>query len=170
MQDDKGLNLSASVDSVSWTAPGSDEQKRTAAWYVIGVATVVLLLVGAFLLHWFTAQWQFWSVAGLGVLIFISLIIVDKKSVSHPSCSVDETGITIDGKTTTYGEFRAFSIENDGQNWVLIMIPRKRFSLGVSVAVPADRGEQIVDIIGEHLPMEGTDLSIADRLSRWLKL
>jgi hypothetical protein len=51
-----------------------------------------------------------------------------------------------------------------------MLIPTKRFAPGVSVYFPTEVGEQIVDILGQRLPMENLKLDLVDVVVRKLRL
>jgi hypothetical protein len=67
-------------------------------------------------------------------------------------------------------DFRAFGLIKDGDNHSIMLIPIKRFSPGVSVYFPEEAGEQIVDILGQRLPMEELKLDVVDIIVRKLRL
>jgi hypothetical protein len=58
----------------------------------------------------------------------------------------------------------------DGDHHSIMLIPTKRFSPGVSVYFPEEVGEQIVDILGQRLPMENLKLDVIDIVVRKLRL
>jgi hypothetical protein len=79
-------------------------------------------------------------------------------------------GLYIGEQLHHLSDFRAFGLIEDGDHHSIMLIPVKRFSPGVSVYFPEEAGEQIVDILGQRLPMETLKLDLIDILVRKLRL
>ena len=79
-------------------------------------------------------------------------------------------GLYVGERLYHFDEFRAFGLIKDGENHSIMLIPRKRFSPGVSVFFPEEAGERIVDILGQRLPVEELKLDIVDVVVRKLRL
>ena len=81
-----------------------------------------------------------------------------------------QQGLYVGERLYHFEEFKAFGLIKDGEHNSIMLIPTKRFSPGVSVYFPEDAGEQIVDILGQRLPMEDLKLDVIDIVVRKLRL
>ena len=155
---------------ITWSAKESGGRKRGTLWYLLIIGVILALAGGAFLIWWFTDGWQFWTTVGLAIVIFVTLIIINKQSGQTIGYSLDDNGVTINSNFEPYDSFRAFSVTHDGQDWTVNLIPVKRMSLETTLFVPKDKGEAIVDMLGKYLPMEDSSLHFVDQLSDRFKL
>jgi len=79
-------------------------------------------------------------------------------------------GLYVGDKLYNLADFKAFGLIRDGENHSIMLIPIKRFAVGVSVYFPQEAGEKIVDILGARLPMENLKLDMIDVIVRRLRL
>lgn len=150
---------------VSWVAKEYVELQKGTGWYII-FAVVVALLIAAdiFLLRSYT-----FSV--LVVVMTIALVVY----IRRPARDIQYTlsarqGLYIGDRLYHLSDFRAFGLIKDGNHHSIMLIPVKRFASGVSVYFPEEAGEQIVDILGQRLPMETLKLDMIDVIVRKLRL
>jgi hypothetical protein len=111
-------------------------------------------------------MWQFWSTAFLAAVIFAALIVSGRKPARTIKYRLDGNGVTIDGALTPYNTLQSFGVYHDGKVWTVSLTPQRRLSLAITIIVPDDKGEAIIDILGEHLPMNDAKPDLADRFSR----
>jgi hypothetical protein len=163
MQDDSGKG------EISWTASESVEYQRKGGWYAVLIIVTVIIIGGAVALQIFL-DIQLWSTALLALVIFIAIMIVSRKKPRNLNYRLNRDGIYIEKKLYPWSNFRAFGINNDGALWTVSLIPSKRFSMDLSMFIPADKGEQIVDALGVILPMEKISTNAIDQMARRLKL
>jgi hypothetical protein len=156
---------------IQWSGSDSSVRQRGSRWYLVGIGLILLLSIGALLINLFLDIWQIWSTVGLALIIFIGLIIsnrsTNKRAVSY---ELSESQIVINGKPTPLGKFRAFSVSNNQGTWLVSLIPAKRIAMSYDLVVPQEMGEQIVDFLGELLPMEKSADTLSDRFSSALKI
>lgn len=148
---------------VSWQAKEFIHREKTAVWYVAFVV-VLLVLLG---LSIFMRAWSFTA-----LLVVIAVVIVGY--TNRPPRSIGYTlsdeGLDIDGMMHAYDDFKSFGIIRDGEEFSVMLIPRKRFQPGITVYFPEEAGEDIVDALGSRLPMRDLKLDIVDRIVRKLRL
>jgi len=159
----------SSDDSVSWQISHTPHQRGT-VWYVIAIVVLLALAIVAFLLHWFFQFWQLWSTAGLGILIIITLIVVNRPTAQPTGYTVSTKGIRIGNQELAWELFRAFCLSNNGNNWIMTLIPTKRLMAGEPIPIPPDKGEVIIDLVGSHLPMEQPSRNILNTIMERLKI
>lgn len=150
---------------VSWTAKEYVELDKGKGWYAI-FAVVVLVFVAAdiFLLKSIT-----FSI--LVVVMAAALIIYARRPPREIQYTLSgRQGLYIGDHLYHLSGFRAFGLIQDGNHHSIMLIPVKRFAPGVSVYFPEEAGEQIVDILGQRLPMETLKLDAIDVLVRKLRL
>lgn len=153
----------AKKELVNWEAREYIVREKHTGWW-IGFAVVVLVLcVVAILLQ----QWLFLVVVILAA-ISLTLHVTRKPRTLHYSLSKD--GLSEGNNLYSFDEFKSFGILNENNHYSLVLVPKKRFGMRVTVFFPESEGEQIVDMFGERLPMEPVKLDFMDNLVRWLRI
>ena len=150
---------------VQWVAREYVELHKGAGWYIVFVI-VALLLIAVDLL-WLKSI----TFSVLVVVMSVALVIY----ANRPARDIQYTlsgrqGLYIGEHLHHLSEFRAFGLIKDGDHNSIMLIPVKRFAPGVSVYFPEEVGEQIVDILGQRLPMETLKLDAIDIVVRKLRL
>lgn len=150
-------------EPVSWQAKEFIHREKTAIWYV---AFVVILLVLGGISIW-TKGYTFTL---LLVVIAVVLIIYIRRGPRTMTYTLSEEGLTVDNMLHRYDDFKSFGIIRDGEEFSVMLIPRKRFQPGITVYFPEEAGEDIVDALGSRLPMRDLKLDVVDRIVRFLRL
>ncbi len=152
-------------DPVHWTATEYIHQEKNGLWFVIfAVVVVALIAADLFLLKSYTFS-------ALVVVMAVAVVLYSRR----PPREIDYTlsgdqGLYVGEKLYHFSEFKSFGLIRDQQHNSIILVPIKRFSLGVSVYFPEEAGERIVDILGARLPMNTLKLDMIDVLIRKLRL
>ena len=154
---------------ITWTASESVEYQRKGGWYAVLISVVTVIIGGAIVLQ-IIFDIQLWSTAMLALVVFIAIMIVSRKKPRNLTYRLNTEGIYIEKKLYPWSSFRAFGITNEGALWTISLIPTKRFAMDVSMFIPADKGEKIVDVLGRILPMEKIRNNVVDNIARRLKL
>ena len=150
---------------VTWTAQEYVHMDRSPIWFII----FVVVVLGLVALDIFV--FRSWTFSALVIVMAIALIIYIRRPPRSLTYSISPSqGLYVGEKLYNFDEFKAFGLIKDGENFSIMMIPRKRFAPGVSVYFPEDAGEQIVDILGQRLPMENLKLDLVDVIVRKLRL
>jgi hypothetical protein len=150
---------------VSWTAQEYIHVEKNALWYIIFVVVVLgLIALDVFVLRSYTFS-------ALVVVMAVALVIYSRR----PPRTIQYTlsgnqGLYIGEKLYAFGDFKAFGLIQDGEHHSIMLLPTKRFAPGVSVYFPEEAGEDIVDILGTHLPMQNFKLDLIDMIVRQLRL
>ncbi len=150
---------------ISWEAQEYVTLSKGPWWFVIFTLIVLgLIAIDVFFL-------KSWTFSVLVVVMAVAIIIYSRRPPRTLAYSLSSRqGLYVGERLYHFDEFRAFGVVKDGAHQSIILIPRKRFSPGVSVYFPEEAGERIVDILGKRLPMENTKLDLIDRLVRALHL
>lgn len=151
--------------TVNWQAQEYVDVDRGPAWYIVFLAVVlVFIAVDVFLI-------KSWTFSALVIVMAVSLFVYTRRPPRTITYSLSiKQGLYIGEKLYSFSDFRAFGLLNDDGSHSIMLLPRKRFSPGVSVYFPEDVGEQLVDIIGQQLPMEDVKLDPIDVVVRKLRL
>lgn len=150
---------------VTWTAKEYIHPDKSPLWFIIFVIVVLgLIAIDVFFL-------RSWTFTGLVIVMAVALIIYTRRPARDLTYGLSgNQGLYVGEKLYHYDEFKAFGLIKDGDHNSIMLIPRKRFSPGVSVYFPVEAGERIVDMLGQRLPMEDLKLDIVDILIRKLRL
>jgi hypothetical protein len=112
-----------------------------------------------------------YSFSVLVVVMAIALMIYVRRPPRTLTYALStKQGLYVGEQLYHFDEFKAFGLIKDGEHNSIMLIPRKRFSIGVSVYFPEEAGEEIVDILGQLLPMENLKLDLIDVVVRKLRL
>ena len=148
---------------VNWDAKEYIPHDKNKGWYVGLVAVGLLFSAGAVWLEW-------WTFLVLIILSVVSLWIYAARPPRVLDYSLGNKGISEGNKLYNYEDFRAFGVLREGENFAIVLVPRKRFSAGVKVYFPEERGEKIVDAFGARLPMEEVKLDFLDKIVNFLRI
>jgi len=150
---------------ITWSAQEYVHLDKGIGWYIL-FAIVVLGLVAIDI--FFLKSWTF---SALVVVMAIAIVIYIRRPPRTLTYALSPVqGLYVSERLYHFDEFRAFGLIKDGDNHSIMLIPRKRFSPGVSVFFPEEAGERIVDILGQRLPMDELKLDVVDILIRKLRL
>lgn len=146
----------------SWDASEYVHIDKGSSW-LMGLMGVVLVLAGiAIWLH----EWTF---AILVVVMGIAMGVFAFRPPRVLHYTLTEQGVHIGDKLYPYKDYRAFGVLEDGAFYTMEFIPVKRFAPALSIYFAEDDGEDIVDIVGEHLPMEKVELDLIDSIMHRLR-
>lgn len=152
-------------DPINWTAQEYIHLEKGGWWFFV----FVLIVLGLIALD--VLVLQSWTFSALVIVMAISIIVYSRRPPRslHYALSPSQ-GLYVGEKLYKYDEFKSFGLIQDGDHHSIMLIPRKRFSPGVSVYFPEDAGERIVDTLGKRLPMENLKLDAIDVIARKLRL
>ena len=84
--------------------------------------------------------------------------------------TLSRKGLHVNDRLYPFDEFKEFGLVRGDDEFSIVMVPRKRFSPGVTIYFPEDAGEAIVDMLAARLPMHEIKLDPIDRLIRLLRI
>ncbi len=150
---------------VTWSAQEYVHLDKGPVWFIVLVLiALALIATDVFFL-------QSWTFSLLVVVMFVALIVYIRRPPRTLTYAISPAqGLYVGERLYPFDEFKAFGvIEQEGHHSILL-IPRKRFGMGVSVFFPEEAGEQIVDLLGQQLPMESLKLDVVDKIVHSLRL
>lgn len=146
----------------SWDASEYVHIDKGSMW-LVGLMAIVLILAGvAIWLH----EWTF---AILVVVMGVAMGVFAFRPPRTLHYTLTEQGVQIADKLYPYKDYRAFGVLQDGAFFTMEFIPVKRFAPALSIYFAEEDGEDIVDIVGDHLPMEKVELDLIDAIMRRLR-
>ncbi|MBR2641259.1 hypothetical protein IKD49_02270 [Candidatus Saccharibacteria bacterium] len=155
--------MAKKVSEVSWQAEEYIVRDHDAWWYIgLFLVTAGLCVLAVFL--------QWWTFLVLVILSAITILVMIFRPPRKINYTLTDKGLTEDKIEHPYEVFKAFGILKEGAHFSAVLIPKKRFSLSTKVYFPETNGEQIVDILGSHLPMEEVKLDFLDKIVNFLRI
>lgn len=151
---------------VNWDAQEYIVRDKGAWWYVI-LVLVVIVAVG---LDIWLLGWGGWSLAALIIVSAVALVVYSKRPPRTLHYSLSDKGLSEGNKLYEFDDYKYFGVLKEGEQYSIIMVPKKRFGGRVSVFFPAEHGEKIVDMFGERLPMETVELDFIDKIVKFLRI
>jgi len=150
---------------IIWRAHEYVHLEKNFWWFLAFVAIVLgLIALDIFLMHTYTFS-------ALVIVMAIAVMVYIRRPPRELNYSLSNSqGLYVGDRLYHFDEFKAFGLIQDGDQNSIFLIPTKRFALGVSVFFPDEVGEQIVDTLNNHLPMENLKLDAVDLLIRKLRL
>lgn len=151
------------AEEVTWQAEEYVVPGRNTWWYI------GLFIVGGGLcaLSIFLGWWTFL------VLIILSIVTILISAFRPPrkiNYKLDKKGLTEGTTLHKFEDYKAFGILKEGDHYSAILIPKKRLGLSTKVYFPEGSGEEIVDILGNRLPMEEIKLDFLDKIVNFLRI
>lgn len=149
--------------AIAWDASEYIHHEKTFMWYVTcAFAGMILTLLSFFLM-------RSWSFSALIVVITAALIILGRRPPRTLHYELSSTALKIDGTPYPLVGFKSFGVVPEGGVHSIVLIPVKRFMPSVNLYFPPEHGEEIVDRLGAHLPMERFEPDIVDRFVRKIR-
>lgn len=149
---------------IHWQANEYIHHDRSPLWFIIfSVVIIALILLAIFVLNSITF-------AILVPVMAAALIVYTRRPPRVLDYTLSSKGLFINDQLYPFSEFKSFGVVKDGAEYSVMLIPVKRFHLGVSVYFPNEAGEEIVDMLGARLPMRDLDLDLLDRITRKLRI
>ena len=148
---------------VNWDAKEYIPHEKNAGWYIGLVVVCIVLIALSILFEW-------WTFAIIVVLSGVVLVLYSVRPPRVLHYSLSSKGLSEGEKIYAYEDYKSFGVLKEGDNYAIILTPRKRFSPGVKVYFPQKSGEAIVDAFGARLPMEEVKLDFLDRIVSFLRI
>lgn len=136
-------------DVVAWTAQEFIEHPKNAAWYslfALGAFAVVVLtyvLTGKDLLS-----------MGASLLCVLAFGYVAARKPRQQRYTLNAHGIQVGTRVYSFGDFRTFSIAQEGAVNSIILMPLKRFMLPLTLTLDPHTEDAAVDYLAARLPLE----------------
>jgi hypothetical protein len=145
-------------DMVTWTASEFVAHHKNVGWYfmlvlAMGAASALLYLI---------------THDAVSVVAVVILAVVFGVSAGRKprilNYQLDRSGLTIGQRFYGYGNFKSFSLVNEGAFTSIMFMPLKRFMPAVSIYFSPEDEEKIIEVLSAHLPLQQGSQDAIDRL------
>jgi hypothetical protein len=133
-------------------------------WFVVFAVVVLGLMAAAVFLM------QAVTFAILVPVMAVALIVYSHRPPRLLDYTLSAKGLYVNDQLYPFADFKSFGVIHDGEEYSVMLIPVKRFKMGVSVYFPEEAGEAIVDMLGARLPMRELHIDVVDKLIRKLRI
>lgn len=147
---------------LSWESSEYVHIEKGSSW-LIGLVVIAAVLLGIAI--WLMA----WTFVALILVMTVAMGVYAFRKPRTIRYVLTDEGVVVGDTLFAYNDFRAFGVLEDGAFFTMTLIPVKRFAPALSIYFAEDHGEQIVDIVGSHLPMENIQPDFIDKLMRRLR-
>lgn len=151
-------------EPVRWQAAEYIHHDKPVVWFVLFTIVVIALMAASiFLLDSITFT----------ILIPVmaaALLVYSYRPPRTLDYTLSRQGLHINDTLYPFAEFKGFGVIHDGKEYSVMLIPVKRFKLGVSVYFPEEAGEQIVDLLASRLPMQELRRDLFDKIIHKLRI
>ncbi len=147
-----------------WDSPEYLTHDRDKIWYVIfGVITLALMAIAIFLI-------KSVSFAVLIPVMALALFVYTHRIPQILHYTLSRQGVHVNDRLFPYDMFKSFAVDSRNGNHAVILLPRKRFQLGLTAYFPEEVGEPLVDMLAARLPMQDHSPDFIDRLLAKLRI
>ncbi len=147
-----------------WQGPEYIERDRGGRWYIAFViVTLILIAVAIFLI-------RSWTFAVLIPVMAVALFVYTRRPPTLVDYTVSRKGIHVNDRLYSYDEFRSFGVVSHAGAHSVLLVPRKRFHMGVTAYFPEEVGEALVDMLAARLPMQTHTPDTIDKLLAKLRI
>lgn len=149
---------------IHWQAAEYVHREKDHLWFVLLAAvSIVLILVAIFLI-------QSPTFVVLIPVMVAALLVYSRRPPQMLDYTLSRHGLHINDRLYPYSQFKSFGLVRWTGQYMIMLIPTKRFQPAISVNFPEEAGEAIVDMLAARLPMREMQPDIVDRITQKLHL
>lgn len=148
--------------TVKWTASEFVAKHKSSSWYGAFFAGLIVVCV----VIYFLTKDYFSSIA-IAIAGFVFAYLANHKP-RQLAYQIDNSGVNIGSKFYPFEQFKSFGLAQDGAIGYINLLPLKRFMPEVSIYFPPEQGDNIIEILTDHLPHDQQDERPVDRLAKKL--
>ena len=143
--------------AVSWSASEFIAHQKNAGWYgILALAGVV----GATLIYLLTRDM---ISAVMVIVVAVALGALAGRKPRTLQYQIDNQGLQIGEKFYSYGEFKSFSVIDEGALSSIRLLPLKRLMPPLSVYYDPQDEDRITSILAAYMPFEEGEKDAVDR-------
>jgi hypothetical protein len=146
----------------SWQASEFVHHTKGPGWYFTLVIAVAVLVAAAALLH-------YWLEVGAFLVMAVAVVVYARKPPRVLMYELAPGGVTIDGKSFPYTEFRSFGVLPEEEWHTIDLEPTKRFRPRMSILYGPDDVGSVVGHLELHLPRVDRKPDVVERLTQYLR-
>lgn len=158
-----GIATPQNAEPIQWSASEFIAHEKSAGWY--GVLAMVAAF-GAGLIYLVTKDGISAAVVLVGALFLGMYAGRQPRQLEY---RLDAHGVAVGTKYFHFGEFRSFTIADEGAFSSIVFMPLKRFATTTTIYYVPDDEEKIVAMVSAHLPLEEHKPDLVDNLMRRIR-
>lgn len=146
--------------SVSWTASEFVAHEKNANWYGLLALAGVL---GTVIIYLLTKD-----IVSSAMILVVTVIfgVFASRKPRVLEYVLDQSGIHIGPKFYAYGDFKSFSVFEEGSLNAVLLMPLRRFMPSLTIYYDPQDEEKIIQVLSDYLPFEERDHDMVDKLMR----
>ena len=152
----------APTPSFTWEASEYVFHEKSTVWYLVLWVIAAVLVGGLALLH----QWLSIVVV---VVTALAVMVYSRKEPRTLTYALDDQGISIDGKLSSYHLFKSYSAHQEVSWREIDLEPARRFAPRLTVLCEAENFDMIEEILDGHLPRVDRDPDWIEQVTRYIK-
>ena len=114
-------------------------------------------------------HWPAWLAIGVVVVMALAIVVYSRKQPRTLSYTVDDHGVSVEGKLSHYDQFRSYSTHPDLSWGSIDLEPTQRLAPRLTLLCENEQLERIETILADYLPKLQRTPDLIERLSRYLK-
>jgi hypothetical protein len=154
--------LRANEVAFSWQASEYVHHHKGPGWYAVLLGIVAVLVAAAVLLHYWVEIVAFLAMGG-------AILVYARKPPRTLMYELTPSGITIEGKSYLFKEFRSFGVLPDTEWHTIDLEPARRLSPRLTLLFDNDDFDSIVGHLGLHLPRVDRKPGAVEWVSRFVR-
>lgn len=151
------------TDQIDWTASEFVAHHKGAGWYIALALIGFLIASGVYIL-----TRDVFSVLVIGTLAGIVGVAANRQP-RVMEYRLDRSGLAIGRRFHPYGEFKSFSVIDEGVFSNITFMPMKRFIPPVSIYFSPEDERRIIEVLSRHLPMQPAPHDALDTVLRRIR-
>lgn len=152
------------IEPLRWRATEYIHHEKDALWFIVFAVIVIVMMVVSILVI------QSVTFTILIPVMAAALIVYTRRPPRIIDYTLSSQGLHLNDQLYPFSDFKGFGVIRDGREYSIMLLPTKRFKLGVSIYFPEEAGEAIVDVLGARLPMQEMHLDAFDRIIHKLRI
>lgn len=149
-------------EEYSWDASEYVFHEKSIGWYLLFWLVVAALCAAL----GFFQQWLSMAVI---VAMALAIVVYTRKQPRTLHYTLDEHGVTIEGKAMAYSTFQSFSLSEEVAWHSADLEPTKRFVPRLTLMLESDDVDKIEKILSAHLPRVDREPDWVERASRYFR-
>ena len=150
-------------EPISWAISESTFQEKSFFWYAALVGGTVIFTALVYLL---TKD----KITALVIIISAVVLAFYASRRSHEvEYRMDDVGLTVGGRHFDYDSFKSFSVSEEANATLIVLLPLKRFMPALSVYCKQEDQAKILAKLADHMPIENHHEDIVDRFMRKIR-
>jgi len=157
-------DLKGLEEPIKWTASEFVQHDKNPLWY-LGLSAVTI----------FTASLSFLllnkDIFAPAIVVVLGIVfgIAGARKPRVLEYSLEDTGLNVGQRHFIYEEFKSFGVLSESVVSSIILMPSKRFSPALTLYVPQELLDDVVDVIGMYLPLEQHEIGYLDKFLSKIK-